>query len=110
MKTKFYIRLVMVCASFFFFIGISAQQTHLAIPIVDGMDDAEEAKIAASGEGWEVEVGDVSRESSDLEIYWDDGAQLVSDLMVEVARGHALAKQTNTLNLRPNAASVVVFS
>lgn len=89
MKTKFYIRLVMVCASFFFFIGISAQQTHLTIPIVDGDDDAEEAKVAASGEGWEVEVGDVSRGSSDLELYWDDGAQFVGTLFrdVEIPQG-----------------------
>ncbi len=85
MKTKFYIRLVMLCASCFLFMGMAyAQQTHLEIPIVDGNDDAEEAKVAASGEGWEVEVGDVSRGSSDLELYWDDGAQFVGTLFRDV--------------------------
>lgn len=85
MKTKFYTRLAMICASFLLFIGMAhAQQTHLEIPIVDGNDDAEEAKVAASGDGWEVEVGDVSRGSSDLELYWDDGAQFVGTLFRDV--------------------------
>jgi len=75
----------MICASFFLFMGMAyAQQTHLEIPIVDGNDDAEEAKIAASGEDWEVEVGDMSRGSSDLELYWDDGAQFVGTLFRDV--------------------------
>jgi len=85
MKTKFYIQLVMVCASCFLFMGMAyAQQTHLEIPIVAGNDDAEEAKVAASGEDWVVEVGDVSRGSSDLELYWDDGAQFVGTLFRDV--------------------------
>ena len=75
----------MVCASFLLFIGMAyAQQTHLEIPIVDGLDDAEEAKVYAEGDGWVVEVGDVSRESSDLELYWDDGAQFVGTLFRDV--------------------------
>ena len=75
----------MVCASFFLFANIAnSQQTHLEIPIVDGVDDAEEATLAASGEGWEVEVGDMSRGSSDLELYWDDGPQYVGVLFRDV--------------------------
>jgi Secretion system C-terminal sorting domain len=82
MKTKFYFRLVMVCASFFFLIGISAQQTHLSIPIVDVNDDAEE--ILVENVEWEIPEGDVSLNSSDLEIYWDDVIQYVGVLFRDV--------------------------
>ena len=80
MKAKFYARLVMVCASFFLFIGISAQQTHLEIPIVDGNDDAEESSIETE---WFPEGG-VTRVSSDLELYWDDAIQYIGVLFRDV--------------------------
>ncbi len=83
MKTKFYIRLIMLCASVFLLIGITnAQQTHLAISIVDGFDDAEEILVA--NDEWELPEGDVNRNSSDLEIYWDDVIQYVGVLFRDV--------------------------
>ena len=83
MKTKFYIRLVMLCAGAFLLIGItSAQQTHLEIPIVAGEDDAEE--ILVENAEWELPEGDVNRSSSDLEIYWDDVIQYVGVLFRDV--------------------------
>jgi len=87
MKTKFYLRLAMVCAGFFMFMGMAAQQTHLTIPIVDGNDDVEEATVAVAE--WEIEVGDISRGSSDLELYWDDGPQFIGTLFrgVEIPAG-----------------------
>lgn len=83
MKAKFYTRLVMVCASFFLFMGmVYAQQTHLEIPIVDVNDDAEE--ILVENVEWEMPEGDVNRNSSDLEIYWDDVIQYVGVLFRDV--------------------------
>ena len=92
MRTKFYFRMVMLCVAFFMFMGISAQQTHLAIPIVDGNDDAEEASLAVPD--WEIEVGDVSRGSSDLELYWDDVPQYIGTLFrdVQIPAGATISK------------------
>ena len=85
MKTKFYVRLVMICTSFFLFAGMAyAQQTHLEIPIVDDYDDAEEVTT----DMWDP-IGTVYRESSDLELYWDDGPQYVGTLFrnVQIPQG-----------------------
>jgi hypothetical protein len=82
MKAKFYIRLIMVCAGFFLYIGIAyTQQVHLEIPIVDGNDDAEEA--AVENPPYYVE-GEITRTSSDLELYWDDIIQYVGVLFRDV--------------------------
>jgi len=81
MKTKFYIRLVMLCVGFLLFAGLAnAQQTHLAIPIVDGNDDAEESSIETEY----FPEGGVTRTSSDLELYWDDAIQYVGVLFRDV--------------------------
>ncbi|MFH0756861.1 MAG: hypothetical protein V2B15_06215, partial [Bacteroidota bacterium] len=89
MKTKFYIRLVMLCAGFLLFAGLAnAQQTHLVIPIVDGNDDAEESSIETE---WFPEGG-ITRTSSDLELYWDDAIQYVGVLFrnVQIPQGSTI--------------------
>ncbi len=82
MKSKFYTKLLMVCASFFLFMGMAyAQQIHLEIPIVDGNDDAEEAAVENPPYYPE---GGITRTSSDLELYWDDVIQYVGVLFRDV--------------------------
>ncbi|MFH0759765.1 MAG: T9SS type A sorting domain-containing protein, partial [Bacteroidota bacterium] len=69
-------------------IWYSVQQTHLAIPIVDGNDDAEESSIETE---WFPEGG-VTRTSSDLELYWDDAIQYVGVLFrnVQIPQGSTI--------------------
>ena len=68
---KIYIQLLMVCAGFFLFISnLSAQQTHLEIPVIQGNDDAEEVTT----DMWDP-IGTIYLGSSDLELAWDDGTQ-----------------------------------
>ncbi len=87
MKTKLHIKLLLVCASFFLFISVSNAQSHLEIPIIDGNDDVEEVTNDLWGP-----TGEIYFESSDLELYWDDGAQFVGTLFrnVMIPKGNAI--------------------